>query len=244
MYAVRVANSAAQVSTRLYTGPDAERVAARAHLVPRCAFEQVREPPVGEALALELAQLVAPRASASARLLERELEVDDLLDLREEPRVDLRVARAPPRASCRCRTRRPRTRAARRAGRRARRSIFSGSTRLQVEAVDAHLQPAQRLLQRLLERAPDGHHLAHRLHLRGEAVVGLRELLEGEARHLRDHVVDRRLEGRRRRAAGDVVARARRACSRPRAWRRSWRSGSRWPWRRAPRSATRAGSSR
>jgi hypothetical protein len=36
-------------------------------------------------------------------------------------------------------------------------------------------------------------------------VVGLREFLEGEARHLGHHVVDRRLEGSRSRAAGDVV---------------------------------------
>jgi hypothetical protein len=75
-----------------------------------------------------------------------------------------------------------------------------------VEAVDAGLQPAQGLLQRFLEGAADGHHLAHRLHLGGQAVVGLRELLEGEARHLGDDVVDRRLERGRRRAAGDLVA--------------------------------------
>ena len=84
--------------------------------------------------------------------------------------------------------------------------IFSRVDGLQVEAVDADLEPAQRLLQRLLEGAADRHHLADRLHLRGQPVVGLRELLEREARHLGDDVVDRRLEGRRRRAAGDVVA--------------------------------------
>ncbi len=76
---------------------------------------------------------------------------------------------------------------------------------LLVQAVDADLQAAQRLLERFLEGAADGHHLAHRLHLRGQAVVGLREFLEGEARDLGDHVVDGRLERRRRRAAGDVV---------------------------------------
>ena len=71
---------------------------------------------------------------------------------------------------------------------------------LLVEAVDADFQAAQRLLQRLLEGAADRHHLAHRFHLRGQAVVGLREFLEGEARNLGDDVVDGRLErGRRRR---------------------------------------------
>src|SRR5213592_3458103 len=78
-----------------------------------------------------------------------------------------------------------------------------------VEAVDADLEAAQRLLERLLESAADRHHLAHRLHLGGEPVAGLRELLEREARHLGDHVVDRRLERGRHElspeAAGDVV---------------------------------------
>ena len=52
------ANSAAQVSTRLYTGrtPSACR-RARTSVFGR--LQQVREAPVGEALALELAQLVA-----------------------------------------------------------------------------------------------------------------------------------------------------------------------------------------
>ena len=36
------------------------------------------------------------------------------------------------------------------------------------EAEAAHLQPAQRLLERLLERSPDGHRLADALHLRGQ----------------------------------------------------------------------------
>jgi hypothetical protein len=75
-----------------------------------------------------------------------------------------------------------------------------------VEAVDAGFQPAQGLLQRLLEGAADGHHLAHRLHLGGQTVVGLRELLEGEARHLGNDVVDRRFERGRRGAAGDLIA--------------------------------------
>ena len=74
------------------------------------------------------------------------------------------------------------------------------------EAVDAGLQAAQRLLKALLEGAADRHHLAHRLHLRRQVRVGLAELLEREARNLGHHVVDARLEARRRRAAGDVVA--------------------------------------
>ena len=64
--------------------------------------------------------------------------------------------------------------------------------------------PRRSLLERLLERAADRHHLADRLHLRRERRVGGRELLEGEPRDLHHHVVQHRLEGRRRRP-GDVV---------------------------------------
>ena len=62
-----------------------------------------------------------------------------------------------------------------------------------------------RLAERLGEVAAQGHRLADRLHGRGQRVVGRRELLEREPRDLDDDVVERRLEGRRRRAAGDVV---------------------------------------
>ena len=68
----------------------------------------------------------------------------------------------------------------------------------------AELERADALQERLLEGAADGHRLADRLHLRGQRLVGLRELLEGPARDLDDDVVDGRLE-RRRRDAGDVV---------------------------------------
>ncbi len=159
-------------------------------------LEQVGEPAVGEAHPLEAAQLVV-REPGQPPLLERELGVDDLLDLRQEPRIDLRVPvhlvdRHPdaervgdvPQAL----------------GARVGELVgdLLGVDRLEVEAVDADLEAAQRLLQRLLERAADRHHLADRLHLRREAVVGLAELLEREARHLGDDVVDRRLERRRR----------------------------------------------
>ena len=74
-----------------------------------------------------------------------------------------------------------------------------------IEAVGADLEPAQRFLQRLLERAADRHDLADGFHLRRQPVGGLRELLEREARNLRHDVVDRRLERGRRRAARDLV---------------------------------------
>ena len=72
----------------------------------------------------------------------------------------------------------------------------------QAEALD--LQRADRLLERLPEGPADRHRLAHRLHRRGQDVLGLGEFLEGPAGDLHDAVVDRRLEGGHR-LAGDVV---------------------------------------
>ena len=65
---------------------------------------------------------------------------------------------------------------------------------VEAEAPAAGFQRAQAFLQRLLEGAADGHRLADGLHLRGQHRVGGREFLEGEARDLGHHVVDRRLE--------------------------------------------------
>src|ERR671919_2956544 len=72
------------------------------------------------------------------------------------------------------------------------------------------LEPGARLPEGLLERAADAHRLADRLHLRPEARVRARELLEGEPRELDDDVVERRLEAGGRRAGevgGDLVER-------------------------------------
>ena len=74
-----------------------------------------------------------------------------------------------------------------------------------IEAGKAGLQAAQRLLQAFLEGAADRHHLADGLHRGGERRIGAGEFLEGEARDLGDDIVDGRLEGGRRGAAGDVV---------------------------------------
>ena len=76
---------------------------------------------------------------------------------------------------------------------------LAGLARRAVQLARAH-----GLAERLAEVAADAHHLADRLHLRGERLVGARELLEGEPRRLHDHVVDRRLEAGRGRAR-DVV---------------------------------------
>ena len=63
-----------------------------------------------------------------------------------------------------------------------------------LEPVLPGLERARRFLDRFAERSPEAHHLADALHLRSERRLGAGELLEGEPRPLRDHVVDDRLE--------------------------------------------------
>ena len=65
-------------------------------------------------------------------------------------------------------------------------------------------QRPQHLLQCLGEVASDRHRFANTLHVRGQRLVGMRELLEREPGNLHDDVVERRLE-RRRRLGRDVV---------------------------------------
>ena len=113
-----------------------------------------------------------------------------------------------------------------------------------VEAGEAGLQRAQRLLQALLEGAADRHGFAHRLHRGGEHVRGAGEFLEGKTGNLGDHVIDGRLERGRRGAAGDVVGDfVERVADRQLGGDLGDRE-ARWPWRRARTSATRADSFR
>ena len=76
---------------------------------------------------------------------------------------------------------------------------------LRIEAGLPDLKPAERFLQRLLECAADGHDLADRLHLGGQAVISIRELLEIEAGNLGDDIVEGRLERAGSPVSGDVV---------------------------------------
>ena len=74
-----------------------------------------------------------------------------------------------------------------------------------LEAADGRVGHAQRLLQRLLEGAADGHHLADRLHRRADLARDAVELGEVPPRHLDHEVVERRLEARGRRARDRVA---------------------------------------
>ena len=94
------------------------------------------------------------------------------------------------------------------------------------------------------EGAADRHRLADRLHRGGQHRLGAGEFLEREARDLGDDIVDGRLERGRRRAAGDVVGDLVERVADGELGRDLGDRESRSPSRRAPRSATRAGSSR
>ena len=77
-------------------------------------------------------------------------------------------------------------------------------------AVAAQLERPERLHEGFLERPPDRHRLADRLHLGRQRAVSAWELLERPARYLDDDVIDRRFEGRRsepRDVVGDLVQR-------------------------------------
>ena len=144
--------------------------------------------------------------------LRRLAQLDDLGELLQEPGIDLGRARGSsstvqPRSSARNSAHIRRSFGTTSCLRSAASSSSSSASRGRLGTagrVCAELERAHRLQERLLERAADRHRLAHRLHLRGQRAVGLRELLEVPARELHDDVVDGRLE-RGRRQARDVV---------------------------------------
>jgi hypothetical protein len=172
------------------------------------AAHQLAQAPVRKALGLEEAQLGGAERFERAAL-QRLLQLHELFDLRQEPGVDggfvedFRQRHADAEGVAHEQD-----------------ALGAGiadlvddlvavgflAARALAQAVDAGLQAAQRLLEALLEGAAHGHDLADALHLRRQVRVGGGELLEGEARDLRHHVVDAGLEARRRGAAGDVVA--------------------------------------
>ena len=172
--------------------------------------DEPREARIGEAAALQCPQ---PRKIEGCDALGfgTGLLVDEFGDLRQEPRVDagelMHPIESPPGAQRighlqqAIRARHPQILCE------TRRAVFAERQRgHRREPIEPGLEAAQRLLQRLLEGTADGHHLAHRFHLRGQTVVRALELLEGEAGNLGDHIVDSRLKRGRGRAAGDVVA--------------------------------------
>ena len=166
---------------------------------------QMRDLQVGQARELRLLEQARRQRLGGAHL---HRHVVDARELTDEPRVDLRRLEdlllggaAPDRAH---------QLQVAVLGRRAHRLEQLGDPvggRLVAVPREGHValvDRTHRLAERFLEVAGERHRLADRLHRRRQRRVGARELLEREARHLRDDVVDRRLEARRRRLR-DVV---------------------------------------
>ena len=107
----------------------------------------------------------------------------------------------------------------------------------------AGFEAAHPLAQRLLEGAADGHHLAHRFHLRAEHGFRAREFLELPPRNLHHHVIDGRLEAGRRLARDVVLDLVEPVAHRQLGGDLGDRE-IRWPSTPAPSCATRADSSR
>ena len=189
---------------RLNTGLHAEAAPLAGDIGGRLSRE-LGQPLVGETLLLEVEQALGVLGQALGPHLR--LDRHELLDLAQEPRLVLAGVRHLVDREAEAERLGDRQDAV---GRRPRQGADDG--RLVGRALDldlvqagqARLHRAQRLLQRLLEGPADRHRLADALHRGGEQRLGARELLEGEARHLGDDIVDRGLE-RGRRRAGDVV---------------------------------------
>src|SRR3990167_1426878 len=170
--------------------------------------EQLGQTDVGETLALELVHQIAVDADQTQGL-DLFLVLDQVFNLHQEPLVDAGqlehfgnglagaegVSQVPDAV-----------------GTRHGQLALEGTCGLRIaqiehriEAGHTDLQATQGFLHGLLEGATDGHDLTDRLHLSGQARVGLGKLLEGETRDLGHDIVDGRLERRRGTATGNVV---------------------------------------
>ncbi len=192
----------------LEDGPHAEPAPECPHIrlvLPR----KHREPRIGEPRLLELPEGAGRLRQAMGADLG--LQVDDALDLLQEPAVDMAalidLVVAPAEPERLGDLEQPVGRGGAEGGL-DRVVVVAAAEPLDLDLVEpgeARLERAQRLLERFLEGAPDGHGLADRLHGGGEGRLGAGEFLEGEAGDLGDDVVDGGLEGGRGRPPGDVV---------------------------------------
>mmetsp|Transcript_103902 Transcript_103902/g.294061 ORF Transcript_103902/g.294061 Transcript_103902/m.294061 type:complete len:331 (+) Transcript_103902:2757-3749(+) len=190
-------------------------LAVRAHAV--LEVQQGRNLAVRETAPLGLAeQLRAGRETREVEGLQRVLDGVDVHELRQEPAVDagqgvdlldvhaqLEGLRDRPHA----RRRRPHQL---RPGRLVRGGLVAAVGQLQVEALGVEalaglVDHAERLLDGLLEGAPDGHHLSYALHAAANLLVHRRELAQVPAGDLRHDVVEAGFEAGGG-ALGDAVA--------------------------------------
>ena len=182
--------------------PHAQRAAPLGDL-GRGQAGELGQPLVGEALLLEVEQRLGVLRQAVLARTSR-LDLHELLDLAQEPRLVLARRARSPRPTGRGGTpgRSPAGGPASAAPARRRSAILSGAPLISIS-----LRPVRPVS---IERSafcsdswkvrPIAIASPTALHRGGEQRLGAGELLEGEARHLGDDVVDRRLErGRRRR---------------------------------------------
>lgn len=179
-------------------GRDAERLAVRAHgVLRRRRVEKVRDLSVREAHALGLLHQVVVHRVERDGSLEGPVHLHDVVELEEEPAVDLgqvvdlvhRVRKVEHRVRNRKETR---------VGRDRERVVEVLRLDVGLEAGPAGVDLADGLLQTLLESASDRHHLAHTLHRRAHLAVHVLELGEVPLGDLGDDVVERGLEARGR----------------------------------------------
>lgn len=185
-----------------------ERAAQRAHGF-FVGADQLGQACVGETGALEKAQAwgIQCRHAIVGQLL---LEADQLFDLVQEPGVDerQRIHIGHAHAGTERIAHVEQTLRARSLELALERGHVVFTAQIQAGRVQADLagfQATQGFLQRFLEGAAHRHDFADRLHLRGQACIGLREFFKGKARNFGDHVVDGRLERGRGQATGDFV---------------------------------------
>ena len=188
----------------LVDGEDAVAFAQAVHFALREAPQQP-DILVAETHALGIAE----RLRVHRMLAHRAFEFDDVLELFEEEEVDLRVVvdqrEVRPHAD---ELRHGIEAVVRTVLDVGQQPVFGPVVELLVpDVADARFERAHGLQQRFFHRAAHGHHLARGLHLRAELVRSVAELVEGEAGDLRYHVVERRLERRRRIGDADLVER-------------------------------------
>ena len=137
-------------------------------------------------------------------LLQLVLDPDDVLQLLEEPAVDLRqLVDALDGVPVLQRVRDDEDALVGRMGERGV-DVVDLELLVRDEAVHALSDHPQALLDHFLEVTADGHHLADRLHARSQLARDALELAQVPARYLADDIVERRLEAGRR-ALGHVV---------------------------------------
>ena len=86
--------------------------------------------------------------------------------------------------------------------------LFRQMVKLWIVQVEVSgLEGADCFEEALFQGAADAHDLTSRFHLCGERIVCIRELVKGEARHLRDDIIQSRFEGSGRVGKRDLVER-------------------------------------